>query len=84
MILNKPVLNSGVGGLKTIFKNNDYLICNNIEQYISKIDYLLSNVKKYDYYDIIDDNTFRKKIYEIYSWEKVLQWINLKLYFIIY
>ena len=67
MILNKPVLNSGVGGLKTIFKNNDYLICNNIEQYISKIDYLLSNVKKYDYYDIIDDNTFRKKIYEIYS-----------------
>lgn len=37
MILNKPVLNSGVGGLGEIFQNNPEFICHAEEQYVEKI-----------------------------------------------
>ena len=36
MILNKPVLNSGVGGLEEIFKNTPY-ICKSRNEYLRKI-----------------------------------------------
>ena len=67
MILNKPVLNSGVGGLKTIFNKNKYLICSNMNQYVSKAKELLLNSKIEISFDIIDDNTLTKKIHEIYE-----------------
>ena len=37
MILKKPVLNSGIGGLAEIFKNNNEFICNNEEEYFLKM-----------------------------------------------
>lgn len=37
MILDKPVLNSGVGGLSEIFKDNRELICSDINDYCKKI-----------------------------------------------
>lgn len=37
LVLSKPVLNSGIGGLKKIFENNPEFICKNIEEYIEKI-----------------------------------------------
>lgn len=36
IILGKPVLNSGVGGLKEIFKDDEELVCNYEEEYIDK------------------------------------------------
>lgn len=47
MILKKPVLNSGKGGLATIFKSNNFLICNNKQEYIDKSIKLLSNENIY-------------------------------------
>ena len=37
MILDVPVINSGVDGLKTLFKNNKEFICNDIEEYVETI-----------------------------------------------
>lgn len=45
MILNKPVLNSGVGGLKEIFRNNTEYICENILQYVKKAIKLLEKTQ---------------------------------------
>lgn len=42
MILNKPVLNSGVGGLKEIFKKTPY-ICKNKNEYLRKITRIITN-----------------------------------------
>lgn len=39
LILNKPVLNSGVGGLGEIFKNNKELICKSVNEYVEKIEF---------------------------------------------
>lgn len=36
LILGKPVLNSGAGGLKEIFKDNKKLICSTTEEYVIK------------------------------------------------
>lgn len=54
LILNKPVFNSGVGGLGEIFKENQELICKNKSEYIEKIElelknnnFLLINTEKY-------------------------------------
>lgn len=72
LILNKIVLNSGAGGLKEIFKNNDFLICNSIDEYISK--YILLTSKKsiiHDFSKIISRYTNKKdwisKIEDIYN-----------------
>ena len=48
MILSKPVLNSGVGGLGEIFKNNNEYICVDKTNYIEVITRLLSDGKFYD------------------------------------
>ncbi len=48
MILSKPVLNSGVGGLGEIFKNNNEYICVDKTNYIEVITRLLSDEKFYD------------------------------------
>ena len=37
LILEKPVFNSGVGGLAEIFKDDRYFICNKASDYIEKI-----------------------------------------------
>ena len=47
LILNKPVLNSGVGGLGEIFKENNEFICNNIEDYLEKFNEM-NNKKFFD------------------------------------
>lgn len=45
LILNTPVLNSGVEGLKTIFENFPKYICNTKEDYIKKINIILKKDK---------------------------------------
>lgn len=47
MILNKPIINSGVGGLSEIFKNNKEFICSN---YLDKVKLLLNDTKLYNKY----------------------------------
>lgn len=42
LILGKPVLNSGVGGLGEIFKNDNEMICNTIGDYTLKLTKLLN------------------------------------------
>lgn len=37
LVLGKPVYNSGVGGLAEIFKDNEYFICKNLDEYTEKI-----------------------------------------------
>ncbi len=46
MILNVPVLNSGVDGLATLFEKNPDYICKNIDEYCEKISLILD--KKLD------------------------------------
>ena len=41
--LNKPVLNSGAGGLKEIFKDNKWLICKINQDYIYKLHFIMQN-----------------------------------------
>lgn len=43
LILGKPVLNSGVGGLKEIFKDNEFLICSSTKDYVFKAKKILNN-----------------------------------------
>ena len=50
MCLKKPLLNSGKGGLKTIFKNNKEFICHTEKEYAELTNSLLSNRQKYDTY----------------------------------
>ena len=50
MCLNKPVINSGVGGLATIFKNNKEFICHDLDSYVGLCDQLLRNKNKMDSY----------------------------------
>ena len=45
MILNKPIFNSGVGGLNEIFKDMPELICKNRREYCIKINDILNNKK---------------------------------------
>ncbi len=67
LILDKPVLNSGAGGLKKIFKDNKDYICYNINDYIMKInDNEFSNYSK-----IVDKYTnkdkYKKELIDIYN-----------------
>ena len=76
MILNVPLLNSGAGGLKELFKKNEEFICKDEREYVNKITELLKDNKAYDKYknacpdiikDFIDIKAYISKINEIYK-----------------
>ena len=76
MCLNKPVLNSGVGGLGTIFKNNPEFICNSKECYIKLSSYLIHNNEELKTYEskckniiapYINIKVWKEKIYNLYK-----------------
>ena len=71
LILNKPVFNSGVGGLKGIFKDYDELICNNIDEYVYKITNYMKNNKNNDYTEILNlycnKNKYLEELFNIYE-----------------
>lgn len=46
LILGKPILNSGVGGLKEIFKNNSFLICDGVEEYCNRFFSIINGTYK--------------------------------------
>ena len=59
MILDVPVLNSGVGGMAMLFKDDKKFICNSIEQYCDTISKILEGDSSYrdDCQRIIKDAT---------------------------
>ena len=69
MCLNKPVLNSGVGGFSEMLCDHRDFICNSLEEYLSKIDKYLNNKEKIDF-DFINKYTnkqnWKNKFLEIY------------------
>ena len=74
MSLGTIVVNSGVGGLKTIFKNFPQYICENKSEYISCIKNILkSNKKKYVddcngmIKNFVDIDLYKKKFMDIYK-----------------
>ena len=69
LILDKPVLNTGVGGLKEIFKSNQDLIYSTEEECVSKIKEFIKNRKKItvDITDFCDLNAWKKKIKKLYE-----------------
>ena len=76
MCLNKPVLNSGVGGLGTIFKNNKEFICKTKDEYVSLCKELFSDKKKFEKYKnncpkiiepYINVKKWEEKIYSLYK-----------------
>ena len=73
VILNKPVLNSGVGGLKEIFSKHSELICNSLNDYVIKCEQYLNNYNNNNYnYDSITDNytnlkRWKSQLLEIYE-----------------
>lgn len=69
MILGTIVINSGAGGLKTIFHNHSKYICKEIDDYVNKIDELLK-VDKNTYKD--DCNKMIKKFTDIKKYKKRL------------
>ena len=66
LILNKPVLNSGVGGLGEIFKENNEFICNDIEDYVKKIKEI-SNKK------FLDFESITKKYCDVNEWKNKIR-----------
>lgn len=75
MILNKPVLNSGAGGLEEIFKNAKEFICNDGE-YSKKIAELMKNKEFYNELvsksniiisNFVDKNKYKQNLNQIYS-----------------
>lgn len=76
MCLNKPVINSGVGGLGTIFKNNSEYICKNFDEYVTLCFKLLSNSNLLSKYSkecskiikpYIDVQKWEENIYSLYE-----------------
>lgn len=70
MILNKPVLNSGAGGLSKIFENNTELICKDVTEYADKYEQLVINsddVYLYDVCEFTDKDKWKEKINRIYE-----------------
>ena len=73
MVLDIPVLNSGVGGMKTLFKNNTDFICTNLDDYCKKIDSIMSGdiTLKMQCKDIIKEATdmdnYIKQINKVYE-----------------
>lgn len=76
IILGKPVLNSGVGGLKEIFIHHKQYICDSIELYVKNIKDILANnncqltINMNVYTNKENYKTQIKEIYQI----KELQW----------
>ena len=68
MLLGKPVLNSGVGGLKDIFMNHHYYICKSGE-YINKIKSILNDDKKNtDLGNIYSEiESYKQKMLDLYE-----------------
>lgn len=69
LILNKPVLNSGVGGLGEIFENNKELICTNTDEYCEKISNLnnLENNININLDSFCNLDSWKSNIEKIYS-----------------
>ncbi|MBR3362481.1 MAG: glycosyltransferase [Bacilli bacterium] len=76
MCLNKPVLNSGVGGLASIFENNKDFICSSIDEYVYKSLYFLSDKSFYSKYKeeckkiiqpYVDIDAWMNRIYSLYE-----------------
>ena len=76
MCLNKPVLNSGEGGLKVIFKNDKNFICKDINSYVEKSLNLLNDKDKYRNYQkrceciikpYVDIEKWMNNIYSLYE-----------------
>lgn len=69
--LDKPVLNSGVGGLSEIFKENKEFICRNVDDYVRKSIDLLYNKSKKNNYSLIniffDKELFLSNIRKVYK-----------------
>ena len=66
--LNKVVLNSGVGGLEEIFKDNKELICKSINEYMEKAVYYINNKKNIDVFSKYSDKKkYINKLIEIYK-----------------
>lgn len=72
LILNVPVVNSGVDGLKILFKNHKQYICNDINQYVNCINKLLTANKK----DIEKDcKDISKNYSDIKKYSKIIETI---------
>ena len=72
LILNVPVLNSGVGGLKSIFINDlEQFICKDLNDYVNKYNHLVMSNKKFDFSDnierFINFSKWRNCINELYK-----------------
>ena len=71
MVVGTPVLNSGVGGLATIFENDSYFICDDIEEYAQKAIEIIDNNKSFNLSNITerftDMNGWKKKIINVYT-----------------
>lgn len=71
MILNKPVFNSGVGGLSEIFANDKLFICNNLENYVEKISNELTKKTEHNFDKLVsrycDQKEWYKSLYQIYN-----------------
>ena len=76
MCLGKPLLNSGNGGLKGIFKDYKDFICSSIKEYVELSILLLTNEKKYKHYSkqcsiiikpYIEIEKWMNKIYSLYE-----------------
>ena len=68
-ILEKPILNTGVGGLKEIFKTRKELIYKTREDCISKTKKLLTqkNIKPVDISSFCDKNIWKQNIEKLYK-----------------
>lgn len=65
--LNKPVFNSGVGGLKDIFTNDKELICNTRDEYVQKIKKCLKDSRRYSNLIVLDREDYIKILDCIYK-----------------
>ena len=71
LVLEKPVLNSGVGGLKKIFENNPEYICKSIDDYVEKINNIDKySSKKIDISNYTDLTKWKRLIEEVYGGDK--------------
>lgn len=77
MILGVPVLNSGVGGLASLFRKYPDFICDTVDDYVNAIDGILSGNKNLSKYcdkiirDVVDIKQYIKKQENLY--EEVLK-----------
>lgn len=70
MCLNKPVFNSGVGGLGEIFCDNNEYICDSIESYVQKTNKILKKKKIINEVNIsnfVDEEIWKEKIVNLYK-----------------